>query len=292
MPRQPSPISAAASAELRELASAMRDLKDGAGLTFSTLHERVHYSTAALSGAVSGKKLPTWEVAWAFIRGCDPGADEQAEQVWKARWLAAEEGERRRTEAEAADPDTAERRPGGGVPRQRRSTVAELVREEVERRQQTTAWSPSEAMTVSTALALCTTAYDFRELLRDLMETQGLSSLDIRANARAKGIVLGRGDVFSVLHSSEIPETEPLHGFLLGCNVGLVRINEWHRTATRIKISQARTSEPTGSENERKRMRAAWNEFWARLSFEAALSMISTILFLTLQLVSLFTHGI
>ncbi|MFB7267847.1 hypothetical protein ACFCXH_37760, partial [Streptomyces nojiriensis] len=193
---------------------------------------------------------------------------------------------------DATGPDTAERRPGGGVPRQRRSTVAELVREEVERRQQTTAWSPSEAMTVSTALALCTTAYDFRELLRDLMETQGLSSLDIRANARAKGIVLGRGDVFSVLHSSEIPETEPLHGFLLGCNVGLVRINEWHRTATRIKISQARSAEPAGSETERRRMSAAWNEFRARLSFEAALSMISTILFLTLQLLSLFKHGI
>ncbi|MFJ8166636.1 hypothetical protein ACIRBY_37730 [Streptomyces sp. NPDC096136] len=285
MPRQPSPISAEASAELRELASGMRDLKETAGLTFSALTERVHYSTASLSGAVSGKKLPTWEVTWAFIHGCDPAADEQ---VWKQRWEAAEEGELRRSEAEASDADTAVRRPGG-APRQRRSTVAELVREEVERRQQTTAWSPSEAMTVSTALALCTTPYDFRELLRDLMETQGLTSNEIRANARNKGIVLGRGDVFSVLHGSEIPETEPLHGFLLGCNVGLVRINEWHRTATRIKISHARRMDP--EETERQRF-AAWRAFWARLSFETALSMISTILFLTVQLASIFKNGI
>ncbi|MGW6973751.1 helix-turn-helix domain-containing protein [Streptomyces sp. NPDC054952] len=288
MPRQPSPISPDASPELRELAGAMRDLKDGAGLTFSALSERENYSTAALSGAVSGKKLPTWDVTRAFIRGCGAGAEEDA---WKDRWLAAQEGERRRAETEAPGQDNTVRRQGGGVPRQRRSTVAELVREEVERRQQTTAWSPSEAMTVSTALALCTTAYDFRELLRDLMETQGLSSVEIRANARAKGIVLARGDVFGVLHSSEIPETAPLHGFLLGCNVGLVRINEWHRTATRIKISHARRNEPTGDENERRRFRTAWNEFWARLSFDGALSMISTILFLVLQLVSIAKHG-
>ncbi|MFE2165968.1 hypothetical protein ACFXB3_12995 [Streptomyces sp. NPDC059447] len=282
MPRQPSPISPDASPELRELASGMRDLKDAAGITFSTLTERVHYSTASLSGAVSGKKLPTWEVTWAFIHGCDPSADEQ---VWKQRWLAAEQGELRRTEADATDPDTTARRPGG-VPRQRRPTVAELVREEVERHQQTTAWRPSDAMTVSTALALCTTAYDFRELLRDLMETQGLGNAEIIANARAKGIVLSRGEVFSVLHSNEIPDTAPLHGFLLGCNVGLVRINEWHRTATRIKISHARHSEPTGSENERRRLRVAWSEFWARLGVEGSLSLISTVLFLVLQLVS------
>ncbi|MFJ8018368.1 hypothetical protein [Streptomyces sp. NPDC096339] len=280
MPRQPSPISDDASAELRELASGMRDLKDAAGLTFATLNERVHYSTASLSGAVSGKKLPTWEVTWAFIHGCDPMADEQ---VWQERWRAAEEGELRRAEAEATAPDTAARRPGG-VPRQRRSTVAELVREEVERRQQTTAWSPSEAMTVSTALALCTTAYDFRELLRDLMETQGLGNTEIIANARAKGIVLSRGEIFSVLNSGEIPDTAPLHGFLLGCNVGLVRINEWHRTATRIKISQARRSE-TGSESERRGVRVVWKEFWARLGVEGSLSLISTILFLVLQII-------
>ncbi|MFD5420925.1 hypothetical protein ACFWJT_23215 [Streptomyces sp. NPDC127069] len=289
MPRQPSPISPDASPELRELASAMRDLKDSAGLTFSALTERVHYSTAALSGAVSGKKLPTWEVTWAFISGCDPEADEQ---VWKQRWLAAEEGEIRRNEAEATDEEATTRRPAGAVPRPRRSSVAELVREEVERRQQTTAWSPSEAMTVSTALALCTTAYDFRELLRDLMETQALTSAEIRANARNKGIILSRGDVFSVLHGSEIPETQPLHGFLLGCNVGLVRINEWHRTATRIKIAQARHAELSGTEGQRRKVNVAWKEFWGRLSFEAALSMISTILFLTVQLVSIIKHGI
>ncbi|MFE3761118.1 hypothetical protein ACFXPI_05040 [Streptomyces sp. NPDC059104] len=289
MPRQPSPISPDASPELRELASAMRDLKDGAELTFSALNERVHYSTAALSGAVSGKKLPTWDVTWAFISGCDPEADEP---VWKQRWLAAEEGELRRVEAVATDSEATVRRQAGGVPRQRRSSVAELVREEVERRQQTTAWSPSEAMTVSTALALCTTAYDFRELLRDLMETQALTSVEIRSNARNKGIILSRGDVLTVLHGSEIPETEPLHGFLLGCNVGLVRINEWHRTATRIKIGQARHTELAGTDGQRRNFDVAWKEFWARLSFEGALSMFSTILFLVLQVMSLIKHGI
>ncbi|GAA1573218.1 helix-turn-helix domain-containing protein [Streptomyces globosus] len=291
MPRQPNPIREDASAELRELASAMRGLKEEHGLSFATLAQRVHYSTASLSNAVSGKRLPTWDVAWAFIRGCDDRADEA---VWRSRWAAAEEGELRRPPAEdgGTAAEAAVRRQAAGAPRPRRS-VAELVREEVARQQQSTSWRPSEADAVSTALALCTTAYDFRVLLRELMASEGLDPDEVRANARAQGLGLTRTAVLGILEGDDVPDAEPLHAFLLGCGVGPTGVGAWHSTATRIKISQARVGESADDgPGHSRRVVTSWRRFRGQLNLDTAIGMVCTVALTLLQLIAVAKHGI
>ncbi|MFE1925984.1 helix-turn-helix domain-containing protein [Streptomyces asoensis] len=55
---------------LGSLAQYLRIMRRTAGLTYSELAERVDYSAAHLKRAASGAKLPTLEVALAYVRGC------------------------------------------------------------------------------------------------------------------------------------------------------------------------------------------------------------------------------
>ncbi|MGX1886483.1 hypothetical protein [Streptomyces sp. NPDC055287] len=72
----------------------------------------------------------------------------------------------------------------------RHSSIAELVKEEVNRQQQAPVPSALDVDTVRMALALCTTAADLRDLLADLAGDVWFDEL--KARARRKGRTLGR----------------------------------------------------------------------------------------------------
>ncbi|WP_427885192.1 helix-turn-helix transcriptional regulator [Kribbella sp. GL6] len=73
--------------EVEGFAAALRRVRRHAGLTYRELAERAHYSHAHLIRATSGRQLPTWEVAAAFLGGCGVPADLMP--VWRRRWEQA-----------------------------------------------------------------------------------------------------------------------------------------------------------------------------------------------------------
>ncbi|MEU6775187.1 helix-turn-helix domain-containing protein [Streptomyces sp. NPDC046759] len=81
MPRKEQPLADDGSA-LTEFAAGLRLLRDKAGKpTYRQLAAKAHYSSTTLADAAGGRKLPSLEVALAFVRAC--GGDEEE---WKARW--------------------------------------------------------------------------------------------------------------------------------------------------------------------------------------------------------------
>ncbi|MGV9295962.1 nSTAND1 domain-containing NTPase [Amycolatopsis sp. NPDC003676] len=87
MARRERPLDKGDSSLLR-FAADLRGLREKAGHpTYRELAGRVHYSTASLSGAAAGRKLPSLAVTRAYVRACDGDVAE-----WERRWhaLAAE----------------------------------------------------------------------------------------------------------------------------------------------------------------------------------------------------------
>ncbi|MEU8659276.1 nSTAND1 domain-containing NTPase [Actinoplanes philippinensis] len=81
MPRRERPLESEDSPLLR-FAGDLRRLRRRAGEpTYRELGKRTNYSAAALSEAVSGRRLPSLAVTVAFVRACDGDAD-----AWSARW--------------------------------------------------------------------------------------------------------------------------------------------------------------------------------------------------------------
>jgi hypothetical protein len=73
--------------EITEFVAALRELRDDAGRpSFRTMAAAAHYSHTALSGVLSGGRLPSLELTIAFVRAC--GGDEDA---WRSRWHRANE---------------------------------------------------------------------------------------------------------------------------------------------------------------------------------------------------------
>ncbi|MFD7159669.1 helix-turn-helix transcriptional regulator [Kribbella sp. NPDC059898] len=70
--------------DVEGFAAALQRVRRHAGLTYRELAERAHYSHAHLTRATSGRQLPTWEVAAAFLGGCGVPADLMP--VWRRRW--------------------------------------------------------------------------------------------------------------------------------------------------------------------------------------------------------------
>jgi lambda repressor-like predicted transcriptional regulator len=64
-----------------DFAQQLRLLRQHAGLTLRQLAARTGLSTATLSVAASGRKLPTWEVARAYVQACGGDTDD-----WRVRW--------------------------------------------------------------------------------------------------------------------------------------------------------------------------------------------------------------
>ena len=70
-----------ASGPVADFAEQLRLLRQHAGLTLRQLTTRTGLSTATLSVAASGRKLPAWEVARAYVQACGGDADD-----WRVRW--------------------------------------------------------------------------------------------------------------------------------------------------------------------------------------------------------------
>ncbi|KAA6223927.1 hypothetical protein CP973_20170 [Streptomyces albofaciens JCM 4342] len=87
MPRAERPLDPGDSPLLRFAADLRRLRAQAGGPTYRVLAERAHYSAAALSGAASGRQLPSMAVALAYARAC--GGDVRQ---WERRWreVAAE----------------------------------------------------------------------------------------------------------------------------------------------------------------------------------------------------------
>ena len=67
---------------LAQFAENLRQLRHHAdNISYRSLAERADVSPSALSQAASGRKLPTWNVTRAFVKGC--GGDEK---VWYEKW--------------------------------------------------------------------------------------------------------------------------------------------------------------------------------------------------------------
>ncbi len=69
---------------MADFAQQLRLLRQHAALTLRQLAGRTGLSTATLSVAASGRKLPTWEVARAYVQACGGDTDE-----WRVRWEQA-----------------------------------------------------------------------------------------------------------------------------------------------------------------------------------------------------------
>ena len=70
-----------ASGPVADFAQQLRLLRQHAALTLRQLATRTGLSTATLSVAASGRKLPTWEVARAYVQACGGDIDD-----WRVRW--------------------------------------------------------------------------------------------------------------------------------------------------------------------------------------------------------------
>ncbi len=67
---------------LAQFAAGLRQLRHEADdISYRRLAERTNVSPSALSQAASGRKLPTWHVTQAFVKGC--GGDEK---IWYEQW--------------------------------------------------------------------------------------------------------------------------------------------------------------------------------------------------------------
>ncbi|MFI8916503.1 helix-turn-helix domain-containing protein [Streptomyces sp. NPDC053513] len=93
MGRPESPLPDDAPGPARELAQALRDLKDAQRLSYRELSERASYSPASLSRALSGRTVPTWEAVEAFLRACHVPEPEFASV--NRMWAAASKATRR-----------------------------------------------------------------------------------------------------------------------------------------------------------------------------------------------------
>ncbi|MFD0686042.1 nSTAND1 domain-containing NTPase [Actinomadura fibrosa] len=67
-----------------EFAERLRQLRERKGLTVAQLAQQAHIATGSVSKAASGRVLPSWEVAQAYLAAC--GEDPRA---WRAQWEAA-----------------------------------------------------------------------------------------------------------------------------------------------------------------------------------------------------------
>src|SRR3954468_15484017 len=69
-----------------DFAQQLRLLRQHAALTLRQIAASTGLSTATLSVAAAGRKLPTWEVAKAYVQACGGDADD-----WRVRWEYADQ---------------------------------------------------------------------------------------------------------------------------------------------------------------------------------------------------------
>ncbi|WP_435271191.1 protein kinase domain-containing protein [Streptomyces sp. 1222.5] len=91
---------------IKEFAEGLRALRNEAGISYAAMEKRVPFSRATLNEAVSGRKLPTKELALAYVQAC--GVDERTLGEWAQRWEAAkaEVDRLEKQKTQAAQPGT------------------------------------------------------------------------------------------------------------------------------------------------------------------------------------------
>lgn len=243
---------------LRSLALDMRTLRRDSKLTINELAKVTGYSTAALSGATSGKAVPSRELVEAFVVGCGYKGDME-------RWKRAVRAARRDTKGiGTSSEDTGEHQ----LPR-RHNLVPPLLRRgsepaaatpaapaapqpdgllallqqarKYERRDKGVS-SVTAGDYMHTALALCTTPEDVIELMNEIVSDKGLSIQELEERSR-KHFPISDATFTQVLSGSQLPTTEWLYIFLSACGLEEERTAMWHFTVTRIRIAQMRQTQ-------------------------------------------------
>ncbi|WP_030562142.1 helix-turn-helix domain-containing protein [Streptomyces aureocirculatus] len=250
---------------LKSLAIDMRTLRKDSNLTISQLAKVSGYSTAAISGATAGKKVPSLELVEAFVMGCGYTGDME-------RWRRAHRAARRDMKGtSSSSEDTGEhqlprltallrRTPepappsAPAVPPQPVGLLS-LVQEarECERRDKRVS-SVTSADHMHTALALCTTPEDVIELMNELVTDKGLSIQELEARSR-KHYHISDTTFTQVLGGTQLPTVEWLYIFLSACGLEEERTVMWHFTVTRIRISLMRQAQREVFKKSRRRRR-------------------------------------
>jgi transcriptional regulator with XRE-family HTH domain len=115
----------------------LRGLRHDSGLTLAELAEKTFYVRSTLSVAMSGDRLPTWDVVNKIVQAC--GVDEAGRRLWRANWEAAQ-GSRfpQQTNVPPDDPEAAHESRGrrwraageqADADPRRATTMAELAQE-------------------------------------------------------------------------------------------------------------------------------------------------------------------
>ncbi|GAB2552931.1 helix-turn-helix domain-containing protein [Kribbella endophytica] len=74
---------------VKAFAAGLRRLRASAGLTYRQLAVDAHYSHTNLVRAASGRALPSWELARAYLVAC--GVSELGIPAWYEVWLAIDQ---------------------------------------------------------------------------------------------------------------------------------------------------------------------------------------------------------
>jgi DNA-binding XRE family transcriptional regulator len=83
MPRPERPVNAA-EGPIPRFAAELRRLRTDCGMTYRDMASKAHFSKATLSAAAAGHRLPTWEVARAYVSACGGNPED-----WLDRWQSA-----------------------------------------------------------------------------------------------------------------------------------------------------------------------------------------------------------
>ncbi|MFI5635058.1 helix-turn-helix transcriptional regulator [Streptomyces sp. NPDC051664] len=229
------------------LVTRMRQRRAAQGVPYSELAERGHFSTATLSTAASGRRVPAWDVVEAYVSACDPESPLSDAELgeWKALWEAAVRSQAR---PKAEILDAAVPRRGGRITVRNAAaaempseTLADLV-EQATKNLSDPAQQAFLSDPMRTALALCTTPADFSALLDQLRERADLSLREVAERSLKYGGI-SKSAAHEMVSGAKLPSTEALHVYLLSCGVSRENTTSWHHTATRLKISQIREVE-------------------------------------------------
>ncbi|MEV7004119.1 helix-turn-helix transcriptional regulator [Streptomyces sp. NPDC093982] len=238
----PMPIPGDAPEAVRALAVQLRNAKEKAGLSVAKLAKEAHFSTATISLAASGKKVPTLPVTLAYVAACK---DDKGEEYWSVLWAAADAAEKGQdltgdepdNSAAPSSSGNARSASRGRRARPRRQSVDELVEEALTRLRQDGANTVLDR--TRSRLELCISAEQFCDVLRGARGDRSLG--EIKETARIQGFNIRKFDISTMIRedNNNIPDPDTLHAYLMGCEVepGIVQL--WHNTATRLRIMKA-----------------------------------------------------
>ncbi len=199
-----------------DFAEELRRLRKQADLTVQKLAQRAHCSTGAISSAASGRALPSWQIARAYIAGCG-----QDPEDWQERWEAAAA----RAGVSRAAPGGSGERAGTGPEQQGRG---------------------GSALPDTPSLESIAVPRDFHLALLALRVRRGEPSLrELCTLARNEGYVLPRSTLSDALKQTDkLPSMEVVEALLAACDVSATERDGWRWAWSRTAYLQQRGSKP------------------------------------------------